>query len=289
MPGGRTVFGLPGSSAELRFIFREIFIQRLYTRHGIEIHDGDCILDVGANVGLFTSFAIERARGLKIIAFEPVPPIFAALQANVDAVATPRAQRGHEVKLFSHGLSDREQEVEITFYPSVPGNSTLYPEAKPSEARAAAAAFRLRDVWKLDKLACLAMLLVFPFRRTLVRGMLEQRFRQGQRLNIHVRRLSDVLEEIDIQRIDLLKVDVEGAEFDVLAGLSDGDWGRIQQLVMEVAPANTEHLSALVRELSGRGFEFVTVETFGSEVSKSFGEQNKDVAALPQTLYARRG
>ena len=45
--------------------------------------------------------------------------------------------------------------------------------------------------------------------------------------------LSAVIREEGIESIDLLKVDVQRAEMDVLAGVEPGDWPKVKQVVME--------------------------------------------------------
>ena len=70
-------------------------------------------------------------------------------------------------------------------------------------------------------------------------------------------RLSAVVAELGIGRIDLLKIDVEQAEADVLAGILDADWPLIRQLAAEVHDLDGR-LAAIVSELRGRGFEVET-------------------------------
>ena len=120
-------------------------------------------------------------------------------------------------------------------------------------------AYRMREARKFDKLAFTGLLLLYPIRRWLVKRVLTRRFRRGQRFPIRLRRLSTVIAEQAIDRVDLLKIDVEGAEFDVLAGLSDNDWERIRQFVMEVSPANDDRVSGLINQLRHRGFGRVTI------------------------------
>ena len=50
---------LCGSPTESRFIYNEVFVQRCYSRHGIRVRAGDTVVDVGANVGLFTLFLLR--------------------------------------------------------------------------------------------------------------------------------------------------------------------------------------------------------------------------------------
>ncbi|MFJ1823233.1 FkbM family methyltransferase, partial [Streptomyces sp. NPDC088178] len=49
-----------------------------------------------------------------------------------------------------------------------------------------------------------------------------------------LRALSDVIEETGVERIDLLKIDVQRAELDVLRGVDERHWSLIQQISMEV-------------------------------------------------------
>jgi 31-O-methyltransferase len=75
-------------------------------------------------------------------------------------------------------------------------------------------------------------------------------------LTCEARTLSSVLEELGLARVDLLKIDVERAELDVLAGLADDDWGTIAQLVVEVH--DEEGRCAVLGEaLEARGFRVV--------------------------------
>jgi hypothetical protein len=56
----------------------------------------------------------------------------------------------------------------------------------------------------------------------------------AERLPCELRTLSDALHRESIDRVDLIKIDVEKTELDVLAGIEDSDSPRIRQLVMEL-------------------------------------------------------
>lgn len=68
-----------------------------------------------------------------------------------------------------------------------------------------------------------------------------------------VRTLSEVMAQEALDRVHLLKIDVERAELDVLAGLGPGDWAKVQQLVVEVhdMKGRVQHMEAM---LTGFGF-----------------------------------
>ena len=65
---------------------------------------------MGANIGLFTMFVGEHCPGAKIYAFEPIEEIYGCLKQNA-------ARYEGRVKVFHHGLSDREKEAKFTYYP----------------------------------------------------------------------------------------------------------------------------------------------------------------------------
>jgi len=66
---------------------KEIFFDLEYERHGVKIEKGDTVIDLGANVGIFTEFAISRNAG-KIISFEKDEEIYNHLISNIN---DPRA------------------------------------------------------------------------------------------------------------------------------------------------------------------------------------------------------
>ena len=64
-----------------------------------------------------------------------------------------------------------------------------------------------------------------------------------------MRTVSEVLAEEGLERIDLLKVDVEKSEQEVLAGIREEDWEKIKQVVLEVHDREGS-LGRLERELA---------------------------------------
>ena len=65
-------------------IFSEIFIDRCYTPAWFyHPEPGDTVLDVGANIGLFSLYVSSVSPGIRVFAFEPHPETFNSLRRNL--------------------------------------------------------------------------------------------------------------------------------------------------------------------------------------------------------------
>jgi 31-O-methyltransferase len=73
-----------------------------------------------------------------------------------------------------------------------------------------------------------------------------------------LRMLSEIVDEECVERIDLLKVDVEKSEREVLEGIRDEHWDKIRQVVVEVHD-DQGALDEIHALLARRGFE-ITAE-----------------------------
>ena len=84
---------------------------------------------------------------------------------------------------------------------------------------------------------------------------------ETRRFAVSMTTLSEILEELNVQKIHLLKVDVEGMEGDVLRGL--GDYISVtDNIIMELLDPSSlrdNELPLLFDDLRSSGFEFVTV------------------------------
>jgi len=226
--------------SELEHFYQDIFVHRTYLRHGVTIEPGDTVVDVGANIGLFTLFAGANRPGVRVLSFEPVPTLARLVQANVDL-------NGVDAQVFQHGLGAAEATRAMTFYPDSSGMSSFYADAE--EERAV-----LRRVFENERLAGHADAHAVAAH---TEDLIDARLR-GEEVVARTRRLSDVLREQGIDRVDLLKVDVQKAELEVLTGIDDADWDRIRQLVVEVHDV-AGRLAAITGDLERRGFA-VTAE-----------------------------
>lgn len=270
LPDGRTV---RGSRSDAQFLYTEIFTNKCYEQHGIQISGTPVVVDVGANIGLFALRVTDLAPQARVYCFEPVPPTYACLQANVAARAG--------VRTFNTALMAAPQALEITFYPHTPGNSTLFPKQKAREIEHVSEAWTLRRMWHWSKLQALVMALTYPvFHRLFHRGA-ARTLRDARSYHCQAMTLDQLFETQRLESVDLLKVDVEGAERAVFEGLSQPHLERVRQLVVEVSPDQKPWLPAFEARLSRAGFDRITLQSMVAG-----GEPRID--AFPCNLYATR-
>ena len=72
------------SKYDVSFLYREIFQEQVYLQHGVQLAQGDVVVDVGGNIGFFALFAAQQVgpRG-KVVILEPIPPLHKKLVFNV--------------------------------------------------------------------------------------------------------------------------------------------------------------------------------------------------------------
>jgi 31-O-methyltransferase len=214
---------------QLSFQLAEIAGERTYLRHGVTVEPGDVVLDVGANVGVAAAFFAAQCGAGLVHCFEPVPALAALLRENVAALPA--------CVVHEHALSRAPGRLPLTYYPGAAAMSGLYADPRRDAAlvrtvlvnsgvHPAAADERLAGAHDPIPLTCKA------------------------------RTLSSVLEDLGLARVDLLKIDVERAELDVLAGLAEDDWATIAQIVVEVHDEDGR-CAALADALDARGFRVV--------------------------------
>nr|QQH17589.1 non-ribosomal peptide synthetase [Nostoc sp. KVJ20] len=267
---------------ETEYLYQEIFGDRVYLKHGIVFNEDDCIIDVGANIGLFTLFAQQKSPKGTIYAFEPAPHAFDKLQTN----AKLYCQNTH---LFNCGLGGESKEETFTFYPRSSVFSSFAADTEQDEKAIRSVIINMLqrdnslDEESLERLA-----------DDFLKDRLERETYQAQ-----LRTLSEIIEEYKIEKIDLLKLDAEKSELAILQGIKDNHWPLIKQIVIEVHDQEGSTIKQVMRLLKDKGFQFVVDEESllhgsglyniyvtrlnhnHSPVSQQFG---KNIAQLEQTI-----
>jgi len=182
------------------------------------------LVDVGANIGEITLFAAKRLGGGRVVAFEPMPRVFAQLSYNV-------ALNGFtNVELFNAGLYQE--------------NSSLPLYVKEDR----------------------------PYGRT--NEGVTSLFSSGQGVpvaKVPLRKLDEVVQESALERLDFLKIDVEGAELMVLRGAEESIRRFRPVIVAEVSASNLRGAGYAPADLLGYleslGYEIRSLEDGSARLS----------------------
>ncbi|MEU1169254.1 FkbM family methyltransferase [Streptomyces microflavus] len=248
---------------ETDFLYREIFVEGAYFRHGITLPRAPVVLDVGANIGMFSLRVGLAAPGARVIAVEPVAELAAAVRLNAEL-------HGLDVTVLPTALGGSRGETSFTFYPHNSVMSGRYADATQDaevlrgylltgddagaesgdEGPGAEGRSRSLDRLVTDRLA-------------------------ARPRRVPVTTLGNVIRDHGLTRVDLLKIDVEKAESEVLAGLDEETWERVEQVVVEVHDIEGR-LAAVLGLLRDRGFDVTH-------------DQDPRLALTPcHNVYARR-
>jgi len=207
----------------------------------IEIKEGDIVVDIGANIGVLGIRLSKMFSNIEIISFEPINDIFNVLEENV------KITKNNKFQIFNWGISDKQEQINFTYYPNSPALSTANP-----------------DMWGEGKELLVALegnldnapanwwwakyipKFVYPY-------IVNRLRKNAQIISCKLKTLSMSIKECGINRIDLLKIDCEGNELKVFKGISDYHWSLINQIVVEVHDVEGR-LNYICEMLKARGY-----------------------------------
>lgn len=234
-----------------------------YFQAGARIEPGDVVVDVGANVGAFAMRAAERTGGrVTVHCFEPAPEMFARLEDNRRSHAMLRKATTtlNRVALTSPEHAGRERA--FYYFSRIPTNSTY----DLADKRAEYEAYFFGKARRLQAWLTLFVPFVGALLGRLARALIERACSRDNRLHVWIadratglRVLTCETESLErwakqrrVERIDLLKIDVEGAELDVLAGCG-ALWPRIRSVALETHERGGR-VAIIERMLTEHGF-----------------------------------
>lgn len=251
------------NQVETDHFYKDIFETKVYYKNGIVLPAGSIIFDVGANIGLFSLFAHRQCQGATIYAFEPAPPVFELLRRNTSA-------NGVNVRLFNAGVSNRRQMLRLTFYPKSTGMSSFHAD-KEQEKQVLRA---IMNNQLQEGVAGMTQVMEYAD------DILEERFRE-RTFDCELLTLSEVIAEHAVDRIDLLKIDVQKCELEVLEGIDAAHWPLIRQLVVEVhdIEGRADRVSALLKR---HGYDVVVEQDslyHGSNICNIYAMRHQAEAA----------
>ena len=202
LPDGTSLWCL--APAEALHVHLEVVERCVYlpAGSGMVLPSSGLVVDGGANLGLFSLWLARQRPAVQLLALEPAPRSFELLRRNLE-----EAGLGCRVAALPLALASEAGEVELTFYPHMPGNASLWPEEKWAERDHVFAPQRHAQMFASETVGCTAVTLPALLR---TRGLFGPRC------------------------VALLKLDVEHHEVSVLEGLrSEEEWAAVEAVVVE--------------------------------------------------------
>lgn len=200
LPNGTTI--VAPNKAEAVHLYREIFVEGQYVAAGWQPPRTPVIVDVGANIGMFSLFALSTWAPARVVAIEAIPDVAAALTHNLAGF--------DNVTVLNLAAGTEKGTAEFGYYPRCTIMSGRHYDTDHDRAAVLSSA--------AQRAADLPTAVRVKLERD-VRAIADEQFAEVLHRSVPVRRLDAVLAEHRVAHVDLLKIDVEGDELAVLRGL----------------------------------------------------------------------
>ena len=251
MPGHSHTFIAPDKTL-MHVLWKEIYTERCYDSSPLtpladlaaeaKAAARDVVVfDVGGNIGVFARYAVEtigNAGGTaQVHSFEPIPPVYGLHKRNTGALG--KSVRVHHFGLCAGDATTAPATITFQYFPGLPGNGTMkFEERDMFQKRLFSSTDGVKNY--LSSLAannrtlrCI-LACVYPCRALLVQRWFAGRAAVHIPYECELRTAASVIEAEGVTVIDLLKIDVEGAELDVMQGIAPEQWQMVRQVVAEV-------------------------------------------------------
>lgn len=199
-------------------LYKEIVYKDDYRLRADPLPRGAVVIDIGANLGMFSLHVAADHGAAKVYAFEPFAESFALLQRN--------AERNHLTAIVPVPLAIAGQA----------GTRELHMQGR-------------HGVHSLFGSA-------------------------GEAVRIECITLADAFARFAIERCDFLKLDCEGAEYEILLATPSDVYARIQRIALEYHDWITDHHhDELVRRFTAEGFTVTTRDHAPSRTGYVFAKR----------------
>lgn len=232
LPNGLSILQL--NRYETDFVYQEVFEEQVYLKNGITIEKGDCVFDIGANIGLFSLFVLQKHSDIRLFAIEPSPELCEIIRFNTK-------QYDSKITIMQCGISNENKEAVFTYYPGYTILSGF--QANPEE-----------DFRTIKAGLGGPKPVVSEIENQCLDELVKNKIKEKREYQCQLRTISGIIAEQGIQTINLLKIDAEKSELEVLNGITEEDWPKIKQIVIEVHDLSGTARKEIESLLLGRGF-----------------------------------
>lgn len=200
-------FRIRGGHSSDHNIFREVFIEQIYTPGNLQLNGGT-VVDVGAHIGFFSVMAAQTAK--RVIAVEPTEYNGSLFEENIKSNGLKNVTLVR--KALGRAAGKRKMYVNKVAYHT--GLHSFYKDIAADGAS----------------------------------GQVEE-------IEMETIKIDQLFEENKIRSCDFLKMDCEGAEYDILLNASDQTLKKINKIAISVHNVNGYTGKTLQGFLEKKGFD----------------------------------
>jgi len=202
------------------YVMKEIFRNQSYMRPGFDLRPTDTVVDIGGNIGMFALWAAPQVA--RVISIEPT--------RNIECLEHSLALNGiKNVQIVPCAVSSQPGTLELLEYPGFNGvtHASNFTPAKWGQRL-------INWLWPKEQESPL-------------------------RVTCQCQTLDEILEQQQVDRVDFLKVDCEGGEYDLFDSVEESTLARIHRIALEYHELHPSHdHRRIVQRLQSCGFEVVT-------------------------------
>ena len=159
-------------------VISDIYMNKPYSRFLPVLREGGTVIDIGANIGVFSILAAKQNKSVKVYAYEPFKDNYSILIKNASINNLP-----NQINSFQMGVADKKGTRKLFIDSENSGGHTMYGN--------------------------------------------------GEEISIKVCTLNDIFDKNKITSCDFLKIDCEGAEFEILYSTPQSVFNKIKTISLE--------------------------------------------------------
>ncbi|UNY98311.1 amino acid adenylation domain-containing protein [Zhouia spongiae] len=223
--------------SETDFLYKEIYEEMCYLQHGIKLKRNGNIIDIGANIGMYSILMSQIMPSARIYAYEPIPQIYDVLQLNASLYSD-------QINVFNYGIGKEKGEELFTYYPNVSILSGMKNNVDGKEISSTVKKYILSENSKESHHLSL---------NNYDLDLLLKNRLKSEEFKCEIVTISDIIKKNKLKTVNLLKIDAENSEIDILKGISAEDWSKIEQIIVEVHDTGNR-INWVVSLLKNNGF-----------------------------------
>jgi FkbM family methyltransferase len=218
------------------YVYNEIFIDGDYDM--LLPKNNWVIFDIGSNIGLYSLYLNDNYSNLNIHTFEPIKQLYTYQQNNINN----NLKNNNKIFINNFGLGEKNNNTVINYYPYADGLSTINNDMDNKKENILKTKCKNTGIFNYfcNKL----------YSSVLYNDKIFTNFKE----NIKIIRMSEYINNLNIKKIDLIKIDVEGYELNVLQGINKEQFKFINYFIIEVENYNKSNLNDIILLLKDNNF-----------------------------------